>query len=625
MKRKTLNAEFFEQNFPPASEAYERQTMDALRSIASQKEEKPMRSKRMTAILVMCMVLILLAATALAITLGGRSARYRAIDAAREAIMDKYSVTTDMLGILTSEVTSANDAWVVVFRGEMFNAEAIGDYTAVIRDDEEPIVTWTHDDIDPAVWSSGSLDAPVWGPQQVETALSFHREYYAKMGESEPKKDENGNIRSWTLEEQAEFDQMLADASEQGMPVSVLRVAPEEGDISEADAIERAKEAIVHKYGVDIESLAQYETQISFYKYASEDEKQYRVNFGTSYKLDDPGVWAMDVAYSVALYSPSGTVQHCVWNGDKEDRPLPDGPLVDYEEAVKEFVEEGSFALLTPERKADVSQRIIDAGYGAYIDNRQYVAPTSEDISQEDSIISAGNAMRETYGFVDDTLTLFSVGAALLYEDGVRVWHIIYTPDLDDWCWMLVEPMGTYEACVAANSGDVTSVTWSLADAHVDEPYTERTWGTADAYDGRMLPWVAALIDKVTLIVERNDEDFWMLEEPMQEIAAFDQVFRDAGFDREIYYHGVPDEHCIPEQQALKNAKKAVCEQFQVSNIRLDNATVITWFSVADPDQPQWSFSIRMNDDGRQDDYGVLLDAQTGEVIHIGYISAGNG
>lgn len=585
---------------------------------ALNKEDKPVKHKRFTFVLVAAVLIFALACTALAMGLNN-SARYTAIKIARDTIMKEYGITTDTLAFFDQSVTTGDGAWTVVFSPVKFNFDAIGQYTVRVEDGKASVASWTHDGVDAAVYASGQLDAVVWGPVQLEAVLEIERAYRANQTTMNRE-----NTGEWTLEDVAAMDQIYAEASAMGIDVWVMHVAPTAGDISQDDAYEMAKEAVVQKYGISKEALAKYDYYVEYLKYQNDEEPKYRFYMTKKHENDK------QENILVSISSPSGTVNECYWLSDPEFRTLPAGSLVGYEDAVREFVEEKAFASQSVANKAEISKRIIEAGYGAYIEDRQYGIPGDMDITEQDALKVVNEAMRTTFGFTGETLAFFSHTQSFLEMDNQSVWVITYGPEQDNnWLIEWRDKLGTYEVVLAADTGEIEQITWSLQDTRGNTKYTEHTWGQSQAFDAIMLQYLMQIYNTSKPVLQKYDEMFKeTLAVPdwtMEELAEYDQRFRDAGFDVNIYRHGLPDQKSIPVDEAIQIVRKALSDEFGITKTRFELAYIQTEYWIIDPIQPEWRIRCFFMDDGRQDDYGVSVNAYTGEVMSIGYIGMGNG
>jgi hypothetical protein len=129
----------------------------------------PMK-KKLTAGLVLAIVLIVLAVTAVAAYMLLWSPQADAVSLARQALSKVYGLTPETMGCFITNAEQNGDAWTVTFTGEAYNPGLLGTYTVVVTDGGAA-ASWTHDDVDPAVWKNGGLSSPVWGQPQIAEAL----------------------------------------------------------------------------------------------------------------------------------------------------------------------------------------------------------------------------------------------------------------------------------------------------------------------------------------------------------------------------------------------------------------------------------------------------------------------
>jgi hypothetical protein len=171
MKRIHIDTEAFALNLPTPSPTFAAETMAQLRALAAKKEEIPMKRKPLTCILIAAMLLVLLAATALAAYTLTRSPEADAISKARKALAADYGLTSETIGLFYAESIQQGDTWTVTFHADGFNPTLLGGYTVTLTPGKDPETSWTYDDVDPATWKDGSLEAPVWGQPQMLKAL----------------------------------------------------------------------------------------------------------------------------------------------------------------------------------------------------------------------------------------------------------------------------------------------------------------------------------------------------------------------------------------------------------------------------------------------------------------------
>lgn len=620
MKKNLLNQEFFDRNIPAPSENFAWDTMAKLRMAAAKEEMGGGPRRKLSAAMVMTLVVVLLAATALAVTLIF-SAQYDATRTARQAVMDQYGLTQDTLGLFGASEAQEGDGWRVRFTPIMYDEEAMGSYEVTVKGGKAGEVSWSNDGKVVPTFQEAGFTGEAWGQSQLVELLAMYRSHQAAQSNI----DWNHGAEL-TLEDLAERDKAYAEASQQGLEVGVMHMMPTENDIQPEEAVQLAKEAVVKKYGVSMDTLAKYEVQMDFLKYGDDEEPVYRISLGSGEQR--PGEYIFYIDYYVALFSPSGTVQRCT-AGSPTALTLPEGSLKDYRDVVVEFMEEGKFEQLMPEEKAALAKRIVEAGYGDLIGNKEYVAPASGDISQDEATLKAEAAMVEAYGFTMDTLTLFKANPSMQMLDGERAWVIDYSPLTQLGWWSsksdLEMALGHYQVTLKADTGAAQTITWDLQQKRGTHTYTGETWGQAEVYDAKMLPWVQALIKANALYYEEVEE--WIQERPLslEEEARHDQMFRDAGFPATRYPSGLPREGDLTQENALALAKLALCEEFGLTEERLAKAEVIPHYLVArDTNGPEWAFLFFFG--GQEDyDYYVSMDAESGAILNIMQEGMGNG
>ncbi len=270
----------------------------------------PVRPMR---VLVIALVLLAFAATALAVGLHF-SGPFTAQRQARQAIVDKYGLTDEMLDLFICE---AQVDGTFRFTASSY-ADRLGEYTAA------PVNgTWT------AAWShdgestADGLSATAWGARQLAQILPLFRQQAAGWAQA-------ADIGQLSLEERAALDAPLLLAQEASTLINIL---PEESDLTPQEALALARSAIGEKYG----TLPEGEEHISFFLYGDTQRREYRIDIAD---------------YVVYVASPGGEITYCRWMVPAESRSLPAGDLSAYPTAAEEYISSGAFSLLTAQDKA---------------------------------------------------------------------------------------------------------------------------------------------------------------------------------------------------------------------------------------------------------------------------------
>ena len=115
-------------------------------------------------------------------TAGVFSEEALAVYQARQAVGEKYGLTTAALGIpYVTGYTSDDSGWTVTLAcdGQM-NCRLVGTYSVTARNGALT-ASWSHDDVDPALWQDGSFNETAWGGPQLRRALAEGREEAVRL------------------------------------------------------------------------------------------------------------------------------------------------------------------------------------------------------------------------------------------------------------------------------------------------------------------------------------------------------------------------------------------------------------------------------------------------------------
>ena len=221
---------------------------------------KPMK-KKLTAGLALAIVLIILTATAFAAYMLLWSPQADAQSRARQALADAYGLTPETIGCFIASERQDGDTWTVTFTGDGFNPGLLGTYTVVLADDSAS-ASWSHDDVDRALWEDGDLLAPVWGQPQIMKAL--REPDAANAAQAELLKDTPVEIipRETPPGGPESFTEGTAYWNGEFIRIST----PGEGDLTEEQAREIAYQALMEEFGLTREELdAGIAVQSDFY------------------------------------------------------------------------------------------------------------------------------------------------------------------------------------------------------------------------------------------------------------------------------------------------------------------------------------------------------------------------
>ena len=552
---------------------------------------------------VILMTLIIGTALALGITF---SIRYQIQRQAAEAVKSTYDLTDEMLDLFTYKRENTEKGWIASFEANAIHQKELGFYTVEKEADGTLSVTWSHDNADQELVASGELTSPAWGAKQLARIIPFYRQHMDRWKNVQKMDD-------LSLEEKAALDAPLMEVQEIGL---LINIVPEKDDISVEMAKEIAMKAVTEKYGVSEEALAKKKIDISFYLYGGTDRREYRIS------MDD-----LDSSYVINVSSPDGNVTYCRWMVSEENRTLPEGDLSLYAEAAQEYVTTGAFDLLDAAEKSEVAARYEAAGLGDLLP-KQYILPKHNALSEKEAIEKAAEAAQATFGLKGNWQSLFQVRSAMIKEQDRSLWQITWLPyNMGNWHWPDVDKLGEYKVTLSVETGEILSCEWSLKDVDAGN-YTEETWGQAQAYSADMLPWVLNLLEQAQQILEKYPGSTNLDEMSPEDRAAYDALFRSAGYDLAFYRNTLPNEKDITQEDAAALALEAIQTVYQVDGSALVRGEAF-----------HESFSLWVTDEGNTirvwiiyywndpDAYTVAVNAENGEIEQIWHddLSVGNG
>lgn len=277
-------------------EAKSRRVLDAIDGRdAPRRTAVPVRRKLSLA-LVMTMVAVLLATTALAVALIRYSPGVNAENLARQTLIEQYGLTRETLGLFRTTVEEKDGVSIVSFydipSGRADINPLTGVYTVTVRRGKATAV-WSHDDADPAIWQSGDLSAPVWGQPQLEVYLLRTYEawpYIMEAMEPDEEVHEDRSIQYYIHEEAFQSDSGWLEPIEPG-----------EGDMPLERAQALAREAVMDSFALTEEDFA-LSSISDTYLWRTEDDR----HVWTVRVWIQPG--GVDMTFWVRLDSDSGEV-----------------------------------------------------------------------------------------------------------------------------------------------------------------------------------------------------------------------------------------------------------------------------------------------------------------------------
>lgn len=212
-------------------------------------KEVPVMKKKMSVAMVFALVLALMIVSALAAVAVWHSDNAGRVNLAREALYQKYGLTPETLGMFPYEENEENGVYTLTWTCNTYHISLTGIYTTVVKDGVAT-ASWSYDDVDPSVYASGALTAPVWGQLQLETAL--------RNQEAASKYSHDFDQQDWeneTDETPGHISEPLPEGDRFWQDEILHEAQPGVSDLTADKAFEIAVQAFVEDFGIDRELL----------------------------------------------------------------------------------------------------------------------------------------------------------------------------------------------------------------------------------------------------------------------------------------------------------------------------------------------------------------------------------
>ena len=235
---------------------------------ALSEEEKPVKKVSTTFILIAAIVCLSVTALAAGLIF---SPKYDAARIANQAMEDQYGITPDLLSLFWRDVKENEDGTTTVVYSttkDVGPVSRIGEYTVMV-DGPKATVNWSNEGKD----TSGGLAAEAYGPEQLHTISYDYGNAMQQLMELGiiPTPDYSPNPRladgqiddeEWTEEDQAEWEQSLAEVEEdEKQRLAEIAEAESRGKITVEQAADVGKEAIIQEYTLTKEQADKLEYQ----------------------------------------------------------------------------------------------------------------------------------------------------------------------------------------------------------------------------------------------------------------------------------------------------------------------------------------------------------------------------
>ena len=398
--------------FPPVDESFER-SMDCAFEVIRKENRKVKKKVGIGFILVAALVLV--SATALAISMIHYSPRQDSRNQVHAALMEKYGLTEDILTLFNETMIENGSDWEIDYDLPVY-AEYAGTYRVVCSHGKVS-ATWSHDG--ETFDAGGDLHDAVWGAPQME----HMRQLYKTRNEALEHYDELGTYSSLSIEEKAAIDAPLLELPR---VIDILHIAPEDGDIGPDEAKALAQDEILRRYAEDRDALAGCECRVTFM--LIEEAREYELLF----RMDDK------IEYDVRLRSPNGEILSCQ-RFDGSDQGTGD--------LSEETVDDAELSI---EARAALHDKMRKQGG----DPEQWnsVLPETGDVSEADAISIAQSALLEQFGVTPDKLAMMETEVYCqidycFFDEPTRSWFVRFVDNVDD-----------YQVYLRASDGTVADV-----------------------------------------------------------------------------------------------------------------------------------------------------------------------
>lgn len=378
---------------------------------------------------------------------------------------------------------------------------------------------------------------------------------------------------------------------------------------AEADAMYRARQSLSETYGLTPATLGMFRQQ------AIRQGNIWTVTFSADDTESSNGKMGV---YTVTMEDGSAPI--ATWTHDDVDADVwksgdMDAPVWGQEQMMQSLI-----------LKRDALNTYVEEHAGVVPDNQELQPMTDLSAEQQAAIVDiAKQAMIDEFGFTEKMLMLFTVDIVPSEEHGEAYGVAVFGPDYAQDPANLQMQLGYYYITVEVETGKMLKSMWIWENHWIGKSYTKNNWGTASAYHVSILPWVLELYEKINEIGSRYAPGATVYDYSYEDAVAYDQLFRDAGFSAAMYPRALPGSQDISYDKALAIAKQALMEEMSLTEEKLNAANLMAEYSIADPDEPIWSFGFYTNADGFDVVYAVTLDVRTGEILGTFCNTGGNG
>ena len=222
--------------------------------------------------------------------------------------------------------------------------------------------------------------------------------------------------------------------------------------------------------------------------------------------------------------------------------------------------------------------------------------------TDKEAVTLAWEVMKNTYGFSDEVFGYFDANVTLEADMFTVTFHANhYNP----------RKIGTYVITINSKNKMTEASSWDLEEAYTKQGRCE-PWKSADLWSSYEYNKYVQLRNATKAIIQEAGDQWSMTFEQQ---AAYDALYRKAGYDRKDYYHGEPGTMDIPLEKAISIAKQSIISKYNLESNQLDDAKLLYEFDVSDETLYRWR--IRLHTEANDTMYKVEIDSRNGSIIHI--------
>lgn len=407
--------------------------------------------------------------------------------------------------------------------------------------------------------------------------------------------DTYGERYMWPFEVKMEFQKLQESAYPDGdSPFGMYNsIAPNQSDMSEADAITRAKEVFIETCGISPNTAEAFLAYVDF-KLDRQPLSERRI-WDIRFERKDK-VLGIDQFFRVEILSPSGEVvsksekEYALSPATGSDTLVGSGDEVFYDDTVSKQNRKAQFeALFGPEYTWSLDVR-------SQLWNSLNAVPDKRAISQEDAYLLAKEALEGSFGLSDEALAQYN--SYYYYErKHVDLWRVVFY----DYMKLGQNVLSGYEVIFNALNGKLIAATQLKESVYTYANAEVSVLEKAFDYDAAIKEWEET----------RGKFIYWSIEEKY----AFAQAYPESGWQ-----FGLPQEGELTQEEARDMAIAVMKAASGVTDNEIETFG-FAYFFETDPwlGPPRtWRIDADLLEnqvDGVLHGYEVILDAKTGALL----------